>query len=44
MSSDPPSASPSPATEAERDGVLLGALADRLPGAREHAEATAATG
>ena len=42
MSSDPPSASPSPATEAERDGVLLGGLEERLPGAREHADATAA--
>lgn len=41
MSSDPPSAGPSPATEAERDGVLLGALEERLPGAREHAGATA---
>jgi hypothetical protein len=41
MSSDPPSAGPSPATDAERDGVLLGALDDRLPGAREHAGASA---
>jgi HD-GYP domain-containing protein (c-di-GMP phosphodiesterase class II) len=42
MSSGPPSGSPLPATEVERDEILLGALADRLPGAREHADATAA--
>ena len=41
MSSDPLSAGPSPATEAERDGVLLGALEERLRGARDHAGGTA---
>jgi HD-GYP domain-containing protein (c-di-GMP phosphodiesterase class II) len=41
MSSDPLTASPSPATEPQRDEVLLGALDERVPGSRQHALATA---
>lgn len=41
MSSDPPSADPSVAAELRREGILLDALDERLPGAREHALATA---
>jgi HD-GYP domain-containing protein (c-di-GMP phosphodiesterase class II) len=41
MSSDPPSGSLSPEPELHRGEVLLQALELRLPGAREHADATA---
>jgi HD-GYP domain-containing protein (c-di-GMP phosphodiesterase class II) len=41
MSSDPPSGSPSPEPDPRPGEVLVQALDQRLPGAREHADATA---